>query len=205
MKRAPIAIIDTGVANLASVRAALARCGVDSIATREAGVVESAPGVVLPGVGAFGAGMALLERASLVEPLWARVRTGRPLLAICLGMQLLFEESEESPGIGGFGFASGHVRAFPDTVAVPQFGWNAVQDNEGLCVGDGVAYFANSFRVAEAPDGWACAWSDHGGRFVSAMSRGGVLACQFHPELSGAYGHGILRSWCAGIVEVSPC
>lgn len=203
--RPPIAIIDTGVANLASVRAALARCSVESLVTRDADVVERAAGVVLPGVGAFGAGMARLEGAGLVEPLRERVRTGGPLLAICLGMQLFFEASEESPGVRGLGFASGFVRVFPSTVMVPQFGWNAVRDGSGCGVGDGVAYFANSYRVTDAPEGWSCAWGEHGGRFVAAMSRGGVLACQFHPELSGAYGHGILSAWCARTREEVSC
>lgn len=206
MNREQAIIIDTGVANTASVLAALKRCGLEasvSAATRD---VERAAYVVLPGVGAFAAGMDRLNRAGLVAPLLDRIGSGRPTLAICLGMQLLCRASEESPGIEGLGVIDAEIGSFPENVRRPQFGWNLV--TPGLCCGGitpGYAYFANSYRLGSAPDGWSAAMSEHGGPFVAALERGGVLACQFHPELSGAWGGELLRGWITKNREALPC
>ncbi|MCC6678550.1 MAG: imidazole glycerol phosphate synthase subunit HisH [Phycisphaerales bacterium] len=190
------AIVGTGSANLASVQAALARAEVGSRITDSCADVLQADLVVLPGVGAFGPAMRALESSGLGDAIRSRVSAGRPLLAICLGLQLLCEESEESPGVKGLGLLSTVVTRFPAHARTPQLGWNLVEPSrpEGL-VGPGYAYFANSFKIDSAPPGWSPSWADHAGRFVAAIERGPVLACQFHPELSGAWGLRVLMAW----------
>lgn len=191
-------IIETGLANTASVAAAFTRLGVPVERGTDAQSMGRAPFVVLPGVGSFGAGMASLRRAGLVEALRARVLSGAPTLGICLGMQLLCRASEEAPGVEGLGVVPGVLRRFPDGVRVPQLGWNAVEAGEGArLLAGGAAYYANSYRLADAPPGWPVAWSQHGGRFVAALERGRVLGCQLHPELSGTWGLDLLERWLA--------
>src|SRR4029453_10982833 len=130
-----------------------------------------------------------LREAGLDAALAARVRGGRATLAMCVGLQVLFEASDESPDARGLAGVPGRVGRFPEAVRTPQFGWNRVEPEPGCrLLEPGYAYFANSYRVREAP-GCAIATAEHGSRFVAALERGRVLACQFHPELSGAYGH----------------
>ena len=193
----PVSVIRTGTANLASVLAALERAGARPTLTDSADEVSSADRVVLPGVGAFGAAMPLLREHGLDAALVARVREGRPLLCICLGMQLLFEGSEESPGVPGLGLIEGQVTRFQGRgLRVPQLGWNQLTAGpQCQLLSDGYVYFANSFRVEHPPHGFHVALSDHGGHFVAAIERGPLLACQFHPELSGAFGQVLLRRW----------
>jgi imidazole glycerol phosphate synthase glutamine amidotransferase subunit len=192
---ADVVVVPTGTANLASVRAALARLGAKSRLAEDATMIEDATHVVLPGVGSFSAAMIGLREAGLDAALADRVRAGRATLAMCVGLQVLFETSEESPHAAGLAVLSGRVGRFPDAVRVPQFGWNRVAPEPGCrFVEPGYAYFANSYRVLDAP-GCAIATAEHGGRFVAALERGGVLACQFHPELSGAYGHALIARW----------
>ena len=197
--RPPVLIVPTGVANLASVRAGLRRAGADPRVEQDADAVASAEFVVLPGVGAFGAGMAELIGSELDGAVRARVEEDRPLLAVCLGMHLLCGSSEESPGVAGVGLVSQSVEHFPDAVRAPQFGWNRIEPGSGCrFLRSGYAYFANSYRLKVAPDGWRVAMADHGGPFVAAMERGAVLACQFHPELSGELGVGLMSRWLGG-------
>jgi imidazole glycerol phosphate synthase glutamine amidotransferase subunit len=147
---------------------------------------------MLPGVGAFGASMARLVELGLEAPLRRRIAADAPTIAICVGHQLLFEESEESAGVRGLGIVSGRVGRFTGEVRVPQFGWNEVRpDADARLLETGYAYFANSYRATAAP-GWTVARATHGGSYVAAMERGNVLGCQFHPELSGAYGEALL-------------
>jgi len=194
--------VRTGSANLASVVAALERAGRTPRLVEDADTVAPAERLVLPGVGAFGAVMARLVELGLVGTLTERIAAGRPTLAICLGLQVLAEGSEESPGVAGLGVVSGRVTRLPENVVVPQLGWNRVEADPGCrLLVDGAAYFANSFKLDSAPEGWSVAWSDHGGRFVAALERGAVLGCQFHPELSGAWGAALLERW----LEASPC
>src|SRR5262249_12073140 len=156
--------------------------------------------------GAFGAAMAELGARRLLAPLRARIGSGGPVLAICLGMQLLFESSEESPRVAGLGVIPGAVRRLPAHARVPHMGWNHVQpiDDRGS-LRPGFAYFANSFASLSIPEGWRGATTRHGGTFASAIERGRVLACQFHPELSGRYGGALLQRWIAGASEPSTC
>jgi imidazole glycerol phosphate synthase glutamine amidotransferase subunit len=190
-----VVVIPTGVANVASVVAGLERVGARVEVDSRPGRVADAERVVLPGVGAFGAGASFLRERGLAGPLRARAEAGRPLLAVCLGMQLLFEASEESPGHAGLGVCPGTVTRFPPELVVPHMGWNRIEAGGNDAVPAGHAYFANSYRVERPPEGWSAAWSHYGSPFVAALRRGGVLACQFHPELSGTYGLGLLQSW----------
>lgn len=196
----PIHIATTGTANLASVMAAVARLGLEPVLTRSAEDVRNAERLILPGVGALGAAMAGLREAGLVEPLRERLSAGRRTLCVCLGLQMLLEGSAETPGVAGLGVARGAAGKFSGAgLRVPQLGWNFVAPDAGCTmIEPGWAYYANSYRLAECPPGWSPAWSAYGGRFVAAMQRGEVLACQFHPELSGAWGAALLARWASG-------
>jgi imidazole glycerol-phosphate synthase subunit HisF len=142
--------------------------------------------LIVPGVGAFGAAMAALRERGWDGQLRERVLAGKPTLAICLGMQILLEGSEEAPGVSGLGVASGQVVRFAGQGKVPQMGWN------------GGWYYANSYRVAGCTDEWDCEMGEYGEPFVAHMRKGRVWACQFHPELSGEAGAEFVRVWLAG-------
>lgn len=195
-----IALIDTGVANVASVAAALRRTGAEVERTRDPARVEAAPFVVLPGVGAFGPGMAALQAAGLTAPLRRRLADQRPTLAVCLGLQLLAEASEESPGIAGLGWLPDTVSRLPDRVRVPHLGWNAVAVDhpEQGPLTSGIACYANSYGLSPEVDADQVATTVHGRPFLAAIARGRVLACQFHPELSGRWGAALLQRWLTG-------
>src|SRR6058998_2202521 len=195
-----VVIVDSGVANLASIASAFRRLDATVVVTGDEGVVQDAPRVVLPGVGAFGAGLGALRARRLDQAVTQAAARGTPLLGVCLGMQMLCEASEEAPGVHGLGVIPGICRCLPSDVRVPHLGWNAVTAaGEGL-VATGVAAFANSYALREAPAGWVPAWTTHGVRFVAALEQSGerLLACQFHPELSGAYGAALLERWLTG-------
>jgi glutamine amidotransferase len=193
-----VVVCATGTANLASVFAGLKRAGGAPRMATSPDDITAAGHVMLPGVGSFGAAMAALDASGMTGALRARIVLGRPTLSICVGLQLFCRSSEESPGATGLGIVDAAVTRFPETVRVPQFGWNDLTAGEGCAVvRNGFAYFANSYRLTEPPAGWAVATADHGGPFVAAMEKGAVVACQFHPELSGAYGHALLSSWIA--------
>ncbi len=167
----------------------------------DASEIAEAPYIVLPGVGSFKSGMSALKQGGRDDALRERVAAGRPTLAICLGLQLLCEGSEEAPGVPGLGCVRGTVGRFSGDVRVPQLGWNRIDaPTEAIYCRSGVVYFANSYRLGEPPPGWTATTCRYGGRFVAAFERDGVLACQFHPELSGRLGQGILSRW----LEASP-
>lgn len=192
----PVHLVRTGIANIEAVSAAFRRLGRDVVPVRAPDEIAEAAFVVLPGVGSFASGIEALERAGLLDPLRQRVESGRPTLAICLGLQLLCEGSAEAPDVGGLGCIPGRTGRFDGEVRVPQLGWNAIRtDGEGRFLQSGVMYFANSYRLAASPPGWAEARSRHGSVFVAGLERRGVLACQFHPELSGVAGAGLLERW----------
>lgn len=201
-----VTVVRTGVANTASVRAALERCGTRVEVSHEPARLEEAQLLVLPGVGSFGAGIARLRSTGAAEVIVRRVRDDRPVLGVCLGMQLLCAGSDEAPGEDGLGLIEQRVRRFGPAARTPQFGWNRIEPAPGCTVvRPGMAYFANTFRLVDPPEGWAVATSWHDGSFVAAIERGCVVACQFHPELSGAYGRGLLTRWISRSLEVAPC
>lgn len=193
-----ILLVRTGVANVASIQAAFSRLRTTTRFASCAAEVEDADAVVLPGVGAFGAAMSGLQESGLADVLRERITAGRKTLAVCLGLQLLCRRSEESPSVAGLAVLDVDVTRFEAArgVLVPQLGWNQIQSGpEARLLESGVVYFANSYRLTEVPRGWQAAMADHGGPFVAAVERGPVLACQFHPELSGAFGLALLSRW----------
>lgn len=199
-----VLIVPTGTANIASVTAALERAGATVALAPDAAAVRRADRVVLPGVGAFAAAMQRIREDGVADALAERIHAGRATLAVCVGFQLLFEASEESEGVAGLGVLPGKAARFPSTVRVPQIGWNRVEPDPACrMIEAGHAYFANSFRASEAPPDWAVARADHGGPFVAAVERGAVLGCQFHPELSGAWGQALIARWLARSTETA--
>lgn len=191
-----ITVVETGVANLASIASAFARLGERVTLTHDPSDVRRAARVVLPGVGAFGTAAAELRARGLDGALRERAAGDAPLLAVCLGLQLLCDGSDEAPGVPGLGIVRGTCRRLPAGVRVPHLGWNRVVADPGTrFVRTADAAFANSFALRESPPGWQAAWTTHGAPFVAAIERGSTLACQFHPELSGAYGGEVLTRW----------
>lgn len=191
-----VVIIKTEVANIASVEAGLKKAGAEVTKSADPMLIAEAERVVLPGVGTFGASMTTLQTNRLDTALRSRIEAGRPTLLVCVGFQLLFSESEESPGSRGLGIINAAVKRFPPSVRVPQFGWNEITpDAECRLLNPGFAYFANSYRAEEKPQGWQAAYAENGGRFIAALERGPILACQFHPELSGPWGKSLLTRW----------
>jgi imidazole glycerol-phosphate synthase subunit HisH len=186
-----IAILDYGMGNLRSVLRAVSHVGGEAEITGDAGALEDADALVVPGVGHFGACMRNLDERGLAEPLKDFARTGRPVFGVCLGMQVLFERSEEddTPGLG---LVPGRSRRLPPSVRVPHMGWNSVRWIEPHPyvggIPDGTSfYFAHSF----APDvvaGTTVGATEYGRTFSSAVTRGNLFATQFHPEKSGEAG-----------------
>ena len=201
-KERHVAIIDSGVANLAAVESALTALGVAYTITGDPNVVCKATHAVLPGVGRFSAGLETLRRHGLDEAVREAHERGTPLLAVCLGMQMLGDGSDESPDTPGLGIVSGRFQRLPDSVRVPHLGWNQVSADENSGLPSGTAAFANSFYLPRPPSGWHAAWTTHGATFVSMLARGRTLACQFHPELSGPFGMGLIRDWLSGELRV---
>lgn len=192
-----VLLVPTGTANLASVLAALRRVGARPAFASSPGDVRAADRVVLPGVGAFRAAMGPLRERGFAQALTARLREDRPFLGVCLGLQLLAATSEESPGERGLGFLPLAVSALAaDGLRMPHIGWNHVEAAPGCRVlASGEAYFANSYRLERVPEGFSGASALHGEPFVAAIERGSIVACQFHPELSGEYGLSLLERW----------
>jgi len=208
-----VTIVDTSVANIASMQVAFDRLGFKSELTSNASKIANDEFVVLPGVGSFEAGMKRLLETGIAISIVERVSKGQPTLAVCLGLQLLCDASEESPGVPGLGIVPVKVQRFGNGLKVPQLGWNMVQPAstlveeqvyEGLeMVDEGYAYFANSYRITTAPEGWGHATTKYGTSFVSALWKDNVLACQFHPELSGSWGLNLLSRWAQGANHVN--
>lgn len=194
-----VTLIETGLANVASVEAALARLGATALRATGPEDVARADAVVLPGVGAFGAGAAALAERGFAAPLARRIAEGRPTLAICLGLQLLCEASDETHGASGLGVLPVRARRL-GAPRLPHFGWSEVTAPSACrVVVGGAAYFAHTYALTElAPlerAGFAVATATEGETFAAAVERGPVVACQFHPELSGAYGAALLGRW----------
>ena len=194
-----IAIVDYGIGNLGSVTKGFRHVGADVRLTGEPEVLRRASALVLPGDGAFGATMAEIERRGLVPILHEAVEAGVPLLGICIGMQVLFEESEEHGRFQGLGLLPGRVRRFGDGLPVPHMGWNQLHPEashpllEGLTDGAHV-YFVHSFFCDAAPE-VVIASSEYGRSFAAVVGRERVLGVQFHPEKSQAVGLRIVANF----------
>ena len=198
----PLAIVDYGMGNLRSVQKAFERLSHPAVVTRDPAVIADAPAVVLPGVGAFGACMTNLERFGLIEPVRRAIDGGRPFLGICLGMQLLFEESDEFGPVKGLGVLRGRiVRFVPDPERkIPHMGWNTlrfvrrVPELDGLDDGASV-YFVHSYYPVPDDPAVVATRTPYGTEFASSVVRDNVFACQFHPEKSQRVGLRILDNF----------
>ena len=197
-----IAIIDYGMGNLRSVQKAFERVGYEAVVTREVARIESARGVVLPGVGAFSACMENLGRFGLIEPICDIVQRKKPFLGICLGFQLLFSESEEFGRQKGLDLFAGKVVGFDskERLKVPHMGWNSLQKKkesaflEGVSSGEFV-YFVHSFYVVPEDASVISTDTEYGSPFVSSIATDSLFACQFHPEKSQEIGLRILSNF----------
>ena len=202
-----IAIVDYGVGNLASLDGALRRAGADDVRiTRSQVDILAAKAVVLPGVGRFGHCASELRRLGLDVIVRVARDRGIPLLGLCVGMQLLFDASEEDPGTPGLGLYRGRVRRLSGDVRVPHTGWNQVRivrPHPWLAdvPDEAYFYFVHSYAVEPADEGAIVATVDHGGAFSAAVGSAGMLGLQFHPEKSGAMGISVLRSFVRAIAR----
>ena len=195
-----VAIIDYGVGNLRSVEKAFHAGGVEAVVSSDESVLRAADRLVLPGVGAFRACMEALTERGFDRLVRERVEDGTPLLGVCVGMQMLFEESEEFGVTGGLGFLKGRVRRFPEGLRVPQVGWNQVGWKGGHALSEGIGdgtffYFVHSF-FCEAGDGASVVGeTEYGLSYPSVVARVNVCGVQFHPEKSQAAGLRLLKNF----------
>lgn len=203
-----IAIIDYDAGNLKSVEKALKFLGEESIVTRDRKEILSADKVILPGVGAFGEAMDHLKKFELDQVIQEAVHRQRPLLGICLGLQLLFEGSEENGGVEGLHILDGQIVKIPDApgLKIPHIGWNSLHlQNQGRLfegVPEGTfVYFVHSFYLKAKEESIVRASSDYGVAIHASVEQDSVFACQFHPEKSSSMGLKILRNF-AGVGEV---
>lgn len=193
-----ISILDYGAGNLRSVENTLGALGVEYELVRDSDALRRATKIILPGVGHFGQMMRALDEMQVREALTERIGAGVPFLGICLGLQALFECSEEAPGARGLGVFRGRVEKFPGDARVPHMGWNSLERTREsrLLEGTGDApfvYFANSFYAPAVEE--ATAVCSYGVRFSAVIERGNICAVQFHPEKSGAVGLKIVSNF----------
>lgn len=197
-----IAIIDYDAGNVKSVEKALQFLGQEVVLTRDKDILLSADKVILPGVGAFGNAMDKLYQYGLVDVIHQIVEKGTPFLGICLGLQLMFESSEESLGVAGLGLLKGRIVRIPekDGLKVPQIGWNDLQFPKESRLfkdfkGGEYVYFVHSYYLQAAEESDVAATTEYGVHIHAAVERGNVFACQFHPEKSADVGLKILKNF----------
>ena len=197
-----IAIIDYDAGNIKSVEKAFLALGQDVVVTREQEIILNAEGVVLPGVGAFGDAMKKLHDYKLVETIHKVVEKNTPFLGICLGLQLMFESSEETPGVEGLSLIKGKILRIPeeDGLKIPHIGWNNLEyPNQGrLYQGipeNSYVYFVHSYYLQAEEEEIVRATTEYGVRIHASVEKGNVFACQFHPEKSSAIGMKILDNF----------
>jgi glutamine amidotransferase len=195
-----VAVLDYGIGNLRSAEKSLQWVGADARLTADRGLIAEAAAVVLPGVGAFGACMDALARTGLDEVAVDAAGSGRPFLGICVGMQLLFDGSEEDPGHRGLGLVPGSVRLLPEGVKRPQMQWNRlelVRPDHPLLTGlhGSWMYFVHSYAAVPDDPADVLATVDYGGDVVAATARGTIWAAQFHPEKSARAGLDLLSNF----------
>lgn len=198
MSQPLVAVLDYGIGNLRSAQKALIRVGSDARLTSDTGLIADADGVVLPGVGAFGACMKALHGEGLADAAVAAAASGRPFIGICVGMQLLYEGSEESPGIAGLGVLPGQITLLPAIVKRPQMQWNrldlVVPDHPAVAgLGAPWLYFVHSYRAPV--DQHTVATVDYGDAVTAVTARANVWATQCHPEKSSDAGLALLKNW----------
>ncbi|KAB2924808.1 MAG: imidazole glycerol phosphate synthase subunit HisH [Bacteroidetes bacterium] len=196
-----IGIVDYHLNNLRSVQKAFEKAGAPSFISDDPDRLRAAERLVLPGVGAFGSAMKNLEELGLRSVLDGHVRAGRPLLGICLGMQLLFTRSSEHGEHAGLDYIAGDVTAFPTSVKVPHMGWNQVEWTAPTAMAEGVpagsfVYFVHSY-VVRPRGAETVAVTEYAGRFTSVVQRGNIVGIQFHPEKSQAAGLRLLKNFAA--------
>ena len=201
-----IAVVDYHKGNLSSVVRGLARAGAAAYATDNPDEIRSAEGLVLPGVGSFYDAIAYMSESGQDRAVMDAVANGAPFLGICLGLQILFETSEESPGAQGLGLLKGRIVRLPreSGLKIPHIGWNALHFpggvrhpllasvEEGDCV-----YFVHSYYATDCAPA-VIATTEYGAQLTAAVARGNVMGCQFHPEKSGDVGLAILKTFCEG-------
>lgn len=197
-----IAILDYDAGNLKSVEKALAYLGEDSKITRNIHEVEKADKLILPGVGSFGAAMEQLKKYEIDKMLQEAAEAGRPILGICLGLQLLFDDSEECPGVEGLHLLKGRILRIPDTkgLKIPHIGWNSLklQNNGRLFEGieeEPYVYFVHSYYLKAEEEQIVKASAEYGTHIHASIERGNLFACQFHPEKSSDTGIQILKNF----------
>jgi len=199
-----IVIVDYGMGNLFSIYNALDHVGGNPRFARDPEDLKGAKAIVVPGVGAFGSCMSQLSRFS--DSLLQHLQDGVPMLGICVGMQVLFQESEESPGAPGLGWIAGKVIRLPDGVMIPQMGWNSLailhrsEMLDGISDGD-MFYFVHSYYARPEDDSVIAATTEHGVEVTAAIQKDNLFATQFHPEKSGPKGLQILKNF----VRASRC
>ena len=196
------AIIDYDAGNIKSVEKAFLSMGEEAVITRARAVILGADRVILPGVGSFGDAMEKLHAYGLVEVIHEVVRRGTPFLGICLGLQLLFERSDESDGVPGLGLLPGEILKIPDTpgLKIPHIGWNSLRfPNRGrLFEGiqeDAYVYFVHSYYLKAADEGIVTATTEYGTLIHASVEKDNIFACQFHPEKSSEVGLHILKNF----------
>lgn len=198
-----IAILDYGVGNLFSVEKAFHSLGADAVVTSDPSVVRKADKLVLPGVGAFGDCMKNFEASGLKDALRERVEAGTPMLGICVGLQILFESSEESPGVPGLGFLKGKVCKIRDTgLKIPHMGWNSLSivENQANVLFKNLSkqpyvYFVHSFHAVPDNSDIITSVTEYGEKLTASVAYKNIMAAQFHPEKSGDVGLQILKNF----------
>jgi imidazole glycerol-phosphate synthase subunit HisH len=195
-----IAVIDYGMGNLRSVTNALEKLGADAVVTRDRKVIKASSAIILPGVGAFGKCIENLKKLDLLSFIKETIEEGKPYLGICLGMQVLFESSEEAPGIAGMGVFKGTVPRFTGSIKIPHMGWNNIKIVKETEILKGIEnseyfYFVHSYYCLPVDKEVVATTTPYGGEFVSSVQKDNIFACQFHPEKSQAVGLKVLQNF----------
>jgi imidazole glycerol-phosphate synthase subunit HisH len=195
-----IAIIDYGMGNLRSVTNALEKLGADAVVTRDKKVIKASRAIILPGVGAFGKCIENLKKLELLGFIKETIEEGKQYLGICLGMQVLFESSEEAPGIAGMGVLKGTVPRFTGNIKIPHMGWNNVKVEKETEILKGIEnseyfYFVHSYYCSPEDKEIVATTTPYGEEFVSSVQKNNIFACQFHPEKSQKVGLQLLQNF----------
>ena len=197
-----IAIIDYDAGNIKSVEKAFEYLGQEAVVTKDSELIKSADKIVLPGVGAFGDAMKRLKEYRLIDTIHEVIDAGKPFLGICLGLQLLFDRSEESPGAEGLGILHGRIVRFPDNTGlkIPQIGWNSLDIRPGARLFEGIpdqsyVYFVHSYYLEAEDESVVAATTEYAAHVHAAVEKNNIFACQFHPEKSSDAGLRILNNF----------